>query len=69
MHGLAVQNLPRVTAEAVLVNRLDAVMRFMALITIEPSHGDLFREKRLSGSTMTGQAAFSIRDEPTGLFR
>jgi len=57
------------TAEAVLVNGLYAVMRFMALITVEPCHGDLLREQRLSGSAMAGQAAFPIRDEPTRLLR
>jgi len=44
MHGLGIQNFARMTSEAVFVYRLDAGMGFMALVAVQPGHGNLIRE-------------------------
>jgi hypothetical protein len=44
MHIPDVQYLLCMASQAVAVYRFDAGMRFMAFITIEPSHRDLRRE-------------------------
>ena len=44
MHIPGVQDLLCMASQAVTVYRFDAGMRFMAFVTIEPSHRDLRRE-------------------------
>lgn len=41
MYTPGIQDLPCMAPKAVAVYRFDADMRFMAFITIEPSHGNL----------------------------
>ena len=45
MHVPGVQDLPCMAPQAVAVHRFDAGMRFMAFITIQSRHGDLWRER------------------------
>ena len=69
VHSLGVQNFPRMAPKTVVVHRLDAGMRFMAFIAIEPRHRDLFRERCSRRGAVTGQTPFSARNEPAGFLR
>jgi hypothetical protein len=44
MHILGIQDFTGMTPQAIIVDGLDARMRFMTLVAIKPGHGYLFRK-------------------------
>lgn len=69
MDGSGVQDLASMAAQAVFVHRLYAIMRLVTLITVQPGHGDLVRERCPPRLPVTTQAAFPVGNEHAGFFR
>src|SRR5512147_2019983 len=60
VHLFLRQNFSRMTAQTILIGRLDPRMRLMAFIAVEPRHRHLLRERRLSRPSMTAEAALPV---------
>ena len=53
MDGSGIQDLASMAAQTVFINRLYAIMRLVALITVQPGHRDLFGERCTPGLPVT----------------
>jgi len=57
------QNLTGMAAKAVFIGRLDAFVRLVAFVTVEPRHGDPVRKVIARRFPVAGQAAVPVRYE------
>lgn len=60
---LECQYLTGMTAQAIFIGRLDPGVRFVAFVTVQPSHRDPVREICSRRFSMAGQAPVAVRDE------
>ena len=63
MNAFRAQDLTGMASQAVIVHGLDAGMRLVTFVAIEPSHGNLLRERCPQGRTVAGQAPFPVGNE------
>ncbi len=68
MDGLEFQHLARMATQTIIISRLDACVGFMALVAVEPGHGDPVGEGSFRRLAVTREAPFPAGDEGLLLF-
>lgn len=69
MHRFGCKHFLGMATQAIFVNRLYPVVRFMALITIQPRHWYFIRKRSPRRFPMAGKASFPVRDKNSLSFR
>lgn len=67
VNRFGIEDLAGMAPEAIHVDRLDARMRLMAFVTIEPRHWHLLRERCPGRIAVAGKTTLPVRNEAAGL--